>query len=71
MSDFGELQQVDAGVLNVGYAEIPRHLTEGASTPFLGFGGNVLMLPAGFPAVDTASMPLASRLGRRALNAIS
>src|SRR6185295_871178 len=25
--------------LNVGYAEIPRHLTDGARTPFLGAGG--------------------------------
>jgi MtrB/PioB family decaheme-associated outer membrane protein len=48
--------------LNIGYAEIPRHLTEGAATPFLGIGGNLLTLPAGFPAVDTASMPLASTL---------
>jgi len=48
--------------LNVGYAEIPRHLTEGASTPFLGIGGSLLTLPAGFPAADTRSMPLASTL---------
>ena len=47
---------------NLGYAEIPRHLTEGARTPFLGNGGRVLSLPAGFPAVDTASMPLDSTL---------
>ena len=48
--------------LNVGYAEIPRHLTEGASTPFLGNGGNVLTLPPGYPAVDQANMPLATTL---------
>jgi MtrB/PioB family decaheme-associated outer membrane protein len=48
--------------LNLGYAEIPRHLTEGARTPFLGNGGNVLTLPAGFPAADQASMPLGSTL---------
>jgi MtrB/PioB family decaheme-associated outer membrane protein len=48
--------------LNIGYAEIPRHLTEGAATPFLGIGSNLLTLPAGFPAADTASMPLASTL---------
>ncbi|HSW22961.1 MAG TPA: MtrB/PioB family decaheme-associated outer membrane protein, partial [Burkholderiaceae bacterium] len=47
---------------NLGYAEIPRHLTEGARTPFIGNGGRVLSLPAGFPAVDTASMPLDSTL---------
>jgi MtrB/PioB family decaheme-associated outer membrane protein len=48
--------------LNLGYAEIPRHLTEGARTPFIGSGGRVLTLPAGFPAADTASMPLGSTL---------
>ena len=48
--------------LNVGYAEIPRHLTEGARTPFLGSGSSVLTLPPGFPAADTTSMPLASTL---------
>jgi MtrB/PioB family decaheme-associated outer membrane protein len=48
--------------LRVGYAEIPRHLTDGAATPFLGSGGGVLTLPAGFPAGSTATMPLASTL---------
>ncbi|HEX4235686.1 MAG TPA: MtrB/PioB family decaheme-associated outer membrane protein [Caldimonas sp.] len=48
--------------LDLGYAEIPRHLSEGAATPFLGTGGNVLTLPAGYPAGDTGSMPLASTL---------
>jgi MtrB/PioB family decaheme-associated outer membrane protein len=48
--------------LNVGYAEIPRHLTEGARTPFLGSGGSVLTLPPGFPAANQASMPLATTL---------
>ena len=48
--------------LNVGYAEIPRHLTDGARTPFLGSGGSVLTLPPGFPAADTTSMPLAGTL---------
>jgi len=48
--------------LNVGYAEIPRHLTEGARTPFLGAGGATQTLPPGFPAADTASMPLAGTL---------
>jgi len=48
--------------LNVGYAEIPRHLTEGARTPFFGNGGSLLTLPPGFPAADTASMPLAGTL---------
>jgi len=48
--------------LKLGYAEIPRHQAEGAQTPFLGNGGSRLSLPAGFPAVDTASMPLATTL---------
>jgi len=48
--------------LNVGYAEIPRHLTDGARTPFIGAGGSTQTLPAGFPAADTTSMPLASTL---------
>ncbi|MEO8080648.1 MAG: MtrB/PioB family decaheme-associated outer membrane protein [Caldimonas sp.] len=48
--------------LRIGYAEIPRYLTEGASTPFLGSGGNVLTLPPGFPAGNTAGMPLSTTL---------
>jgi MtrB/PioB family decaheme-associated outer membrane protein len=48
--------------LSLGYAEIPRHLTEGARTPFVGNGGRVLTLPPGFPAADTASMPLGGTL---------
>jgi MtrB/PioB family decaheme-associated outer membrane protein len=46
--------------LRVGYQEIPRHLTEGARTPFLGSGSGTLTLPAGFPAADTPSMPAAA-----------
>ena len=48
--------------LRLGYAEIPHRLSDTATTPFLGAGGGVLTLPAGFPAVDTAGMPLASTL---------
>jgi MtrB/PioB family decaheme-associated outer membrane protein len=48
--------------LRLGYAEIPRHQNDGAMTPFLGSGGAQLSLPAGFPAVDTAAMPLAATL---------
>jgi MtrB/PioB family decaheme-associated outer membrane protein len=48
--------------VRLGYAQIPRHLTTGAASPFLGFGGPVLSLPAGFPAGTTAGMPLASTL---------
>ena len=59
---FGQAGREGIYSLNIGYAEIPRHLTEGARTPFLGSGGNVLTLPAGFPAADQASMPLATTL---------
>lgn len=50
--------------IDLGYAEIPRYFAEGARTPFLGTGGDTLTLPqgAGFPAVDTRSMPLATTL---------
>ena len=46
----------------LGYSEIPRDLTDGASSPFLGNGGSVLTLPPGYPADSTAGMPLASTL---------
>jgi MtrB/PioB family decaheme-associated outer membrane protein len=46
----------------LGYDEIPRHLTDGASSPFLGNGGSVLTLPSGYPAGSTAAMPLAGTL---------
>jgi MtrB/PioB family decaheme-associated outer membrane protein len=48
--------------LQLGYAEIPRHFFDGAQTPFLGRGGTVLSLPAGFPAGTTALMPLDTTL---------
>ena len=41
---------------------IPRYTTETARTPFLGSGGTVLALPAGFPAASTGLMPLAATL---------
>jgi MtrB/PioB family decaheme-associated outer membrane protein len=48
--------------LELGYSQIPRHFFDDARTPFLGVGGSVLSLPAGFPAGTTATMPLASTL---------
>ena len=48
--------------LRLGYAEVPRHLSEDAATPFLGSGGTALSLPGGFPAGTTAAMPLATTL---------
>jgi len=48
--------------LRLGYAEIPHRLTDTAQTPFIGSGGSVLTLPAGYPADTTADMPLATTL---------
>jgi MtrB/PioB family decaheme-associated outer membrane protein len=48
--------------LRLGYAETPRRYAEGAATPFLGTGGSVLTLPAGYPAATTAAMPLNATL---------
>ena len=48
--------------LHLGYAELPRHFADGAQTPYLGNGGSLLTLPAGYPAETTAAMPLASTL---------
>ena len=44
---FGQAGREGLYSLNVGYAEIPRHLTDGARTPFVGIGSSVLTLPAG------------------------
>jgi hypothetical protein len=59
---FGQAGREGLYSLNFGYSEIPRHLTDGARTPFGGTGGSTLTLPPGFPAADTASMPLAGTL---------
>ncbi|MBL8286897.1 MAG: MtrB/PioB family decaheme-associated outer membrane protein [Rubrivivax sp.] len=48
--------------LRLGYAEIPRHVADGALSPFTGIGGAELGLPAGYPAATTQAMPLASTL---------
>lgn len=48
--------------LRFGYAEIPHRPSDSVSTPFLGIGGSVLSLPAGFPAATTAAMPLQDTL---------
>lgn len=47
--------------LKFGYSELPRHLYEGARTPFLGTGSGNLTLPFG-PQPTTTAMPLASTL---------
>ena len=59
---YGESGREGRYTLRVGYAEIPRNLTEGASTPFAGSGGTTLTLPAGFPGFDTSTMPLSTTL---------
>jgi MtrB/PioB family decaheme-associated outer membrane protein len=59
---YGEAGREGRYTLRVGYAEMVRNLTEGASTPFLGSGGTLLTLPAGYPAADTTGMPLAATL---------
>lgn len=63
-SVFGRAGREGLYTLRLGYSQIPRHLTDGAASPYLGIGSDVLTLPAGagFPAGTTAGMPLASTL---------
>lgn len=58
----GQIGIEGAFTLRLSYDELTRRFAEGASTPFIGSGGNVLTLPAGYPAATTADMPLASTL---------
>lgn len=51
-----------AFVFSLDYSELPRVFTDQATTPFLGVGGSLLTLLAGYPASNTAGMPLASSL---------
>ena len=48
--------------LKLGFLDIPHHVSDTTQTPFLGVGGSVLTLPAGFPAPSTGAMPLAATL---------
>ena len=48
--------------MQLGYSEIPRYLSNGAMTPYIGSGGTVLTLPAGFPGAGTSGMPLSTTL---------
>lgn len=41
--------------LHLDYSEVPRYLGISAQSPFLGAGGNVLSLPAGWVAADTTA----------------
>jgi MtrB/PioB family decaheme-associated outer membrane protein len=58
----GQVGKEGVYTLRLGYDELPRHFAGGAVTPFLGNGGSLLTLPAGFPATSTATMPLANTL---------
>lgn len=64
-----ELGREGSGALRLAYDELPRHLSDSATTPFSGSGGANLTLPAGFPAATTAAMPLATTLQRAELGA--
>lgn len=40
---------------DLAYSELPRHFGDGAVPPFLGVGGAVLTLPAGYPVASSAA----------------
>lgn len=48
--------------VKLAYDKLPRRFADGAATPYLGTGGHVLTLPAGYPQDTTAAMPLAGTL---------
>lgn len=57
-------RRVDASVgqqgrwgLSLGLAEMPHRIAGAARTPFIGVGGTVLTLPAGYPAASSSAMP--------------
>lgn len=57
-------RRVDASVgqqgrwgLSLGLAETPHRIAGAARTPFIGVGGPVLTLPAGYPAPSSSAMP--------------
>ncbi|MDE2371245.1 MAG: MtrB/PioB family decaheme-associated outer membrane protein [Burkholderiales bacterium] len=67
LGDDARALQIDGGrggryALRLSYRETPRSFADGAVTPFQGVGGTNLGLPAGYPAGNTATMPLASTL---------
>lgn len=53
--------------LRLGWSEIDRHVSDTTQTPFLGSGGTVQTLPAGYPAGTTQAMPLATTLHEQTL----
>ncbi|MBL8307801.1 MAG: MtrB/PioB family decaheme-associated outer membrane protein [Rubrivivax sp.] len=57
-------RRIDAAVgqqgrwgLSLGLAETPHRIAGAGRTPFIGVGGSVLTLPAGYPAVSSSAMP--------------
>jgi MtrB/PioB family decaheme-associated outer membrane protein len=58
----GQLGQEGLFTARLAYDTLPRRFADGATTPYLGNGGNTLTLPAGYPRDTTAGMPLASTL---------
>lgn len=58
----GQLGQEGLFTARLSYDKLPRRFADGAATPFLGNGGDLLTLPAGYPRDTTAAMPLATTL---------
>lgn len=58
----GQIGQEGLFTARLSYDKLPRRFADGAATPFLGSGGNLLTLPAGYPRDTTAAMPLATTL---------
>jgi len=48
--------------LLLNYDELPHFVSDSTRTPFIGSGGPLLTLPAGYPAATTSLMPLSSTL---------
>ena len=58
----GQLGQEGLFTARLSYDKLPRRFADGAATPYLGNGGNLLTLPAGYPRDTTGLMPLATTL---------
>lgn len=58
----GQFGQEGLYTASLSYDKLPRRFADGAATPYLGQGGDVLTLPAGYPQNSTAAMPLATTL---------
>lgn len=58
----GQIGQEGLFTARLSYDKLPRRFADGAASPYLGSGGNLLTLPAGYPRDTTAAMPLATTL---------